>query len=319
MTSWFRSWHGAPTDNKWLVIAAKAKVKPGIVSAVAWALFDHASQAEDRGNVKEFDTETYAVFSGFGENEVQAVIAAMCAKGVIDEDGRLSAWDKRQPKREDDSAERVREWRKRKAVTSEDVTQCNAEKRTATHANDTDTEQNREDTEERGTPPDGNTPENPPEPLPDNPPPAAPAVSFSQANGDGYFGMPVPRNGEKMQIDAAIRDAAKHGVDMDTFIAMCNALIDGVGWRAVVDTGRDRKGQFAREDTLTLITMGMARDAVQVTALVDAFKVARPKSKPSSGAIVEYASQLKQEGKTPVTVAPAVVSIAKPEVKPCLI
>ena len=149
MTSWFRSWHGAPTDNKWLVIAAKAKVKPGIVSAVAWALFDYASQAEDRGSVKEFDTETYAVFSGFSENEVQAVVAAMCTKGIIGEDWRLAAWDKRQPKREDDSAERVRRHRKnqRDGVTTEqkyDVTQCNAEKRNVTHGNntepDTDTE-----------------------------------------------------------------------------------------------------------------------------------------------------------------------------------
>lgn len=148
MTSWFRSWHGAPTDNKWLVIAAKAKVKPGVVSAVAWALFDHASQADDRGNVADFDMETYAVFSGFGENEVQAVIAAMCDKGIIDSDGRLAAWDKRQPKREDDSAERVREYRKRKSVTPQDVTQCNAEKRNVTHGNNTEQNRDRADTEE---------------------------------------------------------------------------------------------------------------------------------------------------------------------------
>ncbi len=152
MTSWFRSWHGAPTDNKWLVIARKAKVKPGIVSAVAWALFDHASQADERGDVSEFDTETYAVFSGFDEGEVQAVIAAMCEKGVIDADGRLTAWDKRQPKREDDSTERVREHRKRQKEVTQTVTQCNAEERSVTHGNNTeqnraDTEQNRADTE----------------------------------------------------------------------------------------------------------------------------------------------------------------------------
>lgn len=145
MTSWFRSWHGAPTDNKWLVIAAKAKVAPGIVSAVAWALFDHASQADDRGSVADFDTETYAVFSGFGESQVQAVIAAMYAKGVIDEDGRLHAWDKRQPKREDDSAERVRRHRERKNAdgngdngSSNGVTQCNDLQRTETHVTHTE-------------------------------------------------------------------------------------------------------------------------------------------------------------------------------------
>ena len=154
MTSWFRSWHGAPTDNKWLVIAAKAKVKPGVVSAVAWALFDHASQADERGSVADFDTETYAVFSGFDECEVQAAIAAMYAKGVIDEDGRLHAWDKRQPKREDDSAERVRKYRERRNGnggndSGDDVTQCNAGKRNVTHGNNTeaDTEQNRVEAE----------------------------------------------------------------------------------------------------------------------------------------------------------------------------
>ena len=34
MASWFRSWHGAPTDNKWLVIARRANVSAGVVSAV---------------------------------------------------------------------------------------------------------------------------------------------------------------------------------------------------------------------------------------------------------------------------------------------
>jgi len=168
MTSWFRSWHGAPTDNKWLVIAAKAKVKPGVVSAVAWALFDHASQADERGSVKEFDTETYAVFSGFGENEVQAVIAAMLSKGVIDENGRLHAWDKRQPKREDDSAERVRRHRENKKAgdagsngsndgndSADGVTQCNARKRTETHVTHTepDTETDKKVVVVVGTPP----------------------------------------------------------------------------------------------------------------------------------------------------------------------
>lgn len=137
MTSWFRSWHGAPTDNKWLVVARKADVAPGIVSAVAWALFDHASQASDRGSVADFDVETYATFSGFSEDNVTAVIAAMHAKGIIEPNNRLAAWDKRQPKREDDSTDRVRNWRERHA---EDVTPCNAEKRTVTQGNNTDTD-----------------------------------------------------------------------------------------------------------------------------------------------------------------------------------
>lgn len=125
--SWWRSWHGAPMDNKWPVIAARSGVKVGIVSAVAWALFDYASQHKDRGSVDGFDTEVYSVYSGFPEVEVVAVIQAMTDKGII-VDGKLVNWEKRQPKREDDSKDRVAKFR----AKSKDVTQCNAEKESVT-------------------------------------------------------------------------------------------------------------------------------------------------------------------------------------------
>jgi len=150
---WFRSWHGAPTDNKWLVIGKRAKVAPGMVSAVAWALLDYASQNSDRGSVEGFDVETYAMFTGWDESQVEAVIGAMQSKGVITEDGRLASWEKRQPKREDpDSTERVRRHRetKRNALqerdndVTDDVTQGNAMKRDVTQSNDR-TEKNREE------------------------------------------------------------------------------------------------------------------------------------------------------------------------------
>ena len=142
MSSWFRSWHGAPTDTKWLTVARRAGVSAGVVSAIAWALFDYASQADDRGSVAGFDAETYAAFSGFDEAQVEAVIAAMTDKGIITADGRLANWEKRQPKREDDSTQRVRDWRSNR-VTSEapdNVTQCNAVQRIETHGNNTDTD-----------------------------------------------------------------------------------------------------------------------------------------------------------------------------------
>lgn len=115
MNDWFRSWHGAPTDPKWLVIAKRANTIPAIVSAIVWALFDHASQRSDasRGETNAFDQETYSLFSGVPEETVAAVIAALTEKGLI-KDGRLTAWEKRQPKREDGSAERSKEWRERK-------------------------------------------------------------------------------------------------------------------------------------------------------------------------------------------------------------
>lgn len=116
--SWFRSWAGAPTDPKWLLIAKRANVAPGIVSAVVWALLDHASETTDRGCVAGFDVETYAIYSGFDEDKVRAILAALEAKGVIVE-GRFAQWEKRQPKREDDSGHRVAKHRSRKTPDTE--------------------------------------------------------------------------------------------------------------------------------------------------------------------------------------------------------
>lgn len=140
---WFRSWHGAPTDPKWLVIERRAHcqgVTPGMVSAVAWALMDYASQNTDRGSVAGFDVETYSTWSGWGEDQVQAIIDAMRSKGVITEDDKLAAWDKRQPKREDATAT-ARQQRKRErdrnaprdsGVTNSDVTHGHAASRDGT-------------------------------------------------------------------------------------------------------------------------------------------------------------------------------------------
>jgi hypothetical protein len=138
---WFRSWHGAPTDNKWLLIAKRAGVTPMMVSAVFWALLDYASQQEERGSVAGFDAETYAMWAGCDETDVIAIVNAMRAKGVITDGERLAAWEKRQPRREDDSSERVRRYRDKpkddvtqKQVTN--VTQCNACNGNVTQCND---------------------------------------------------------------------------------------------------------------------------------------------------------------------------------------
>lgn len=119
INQWFRSWHGAPTDPKWLAIAqrtqtnASERITAGMVSAIFWSLLDHASQAEPRGSVEKFDVESYAAFSGFSEAAISAVINCLEEKKIIT-DGYLTEWEKRQPKREDGSAERSKEWRERK-------------------------------------------------------------------------------------------------------------------------------------------------------------------------------------------------------------
>lgn len=120
---WFRSWHGAPTDSKFLLIAKRAQVAPGMVSAVYWALLDYASQNEPRGSVEDFDTETYAEWAGWEESDVIAVIAALTNKKAII-DGKIVSWEKRQPKREDPTAAE-RQARRREAQRNAEVTQDN--------------------------------------------------------------------------------------------------------------------------------------------------------------------------------------------------
>jgi hypothetical protein len=105
VTDWFRSWHGAPTDSKWLGIGRRAGVAPGIAVAVAWALMDRASQAEDRGSIACFDAEGLAYFFGCEPEQVQAIVLAMSEKRII-VDGRFYEWNKYQPKNESSASKR---------------------------------------------------------------------------------------------------------------------------------------------------------------------------------------------------------------------
>ena len=143
-TQWFRSWHGAPTDPKWLGIARKAGVSPGIVSAVIWPLLDRASQASERGSIAGYDADGLACFMGCEADEVEHVVALMHEKGIL-HDNTFTGWDKHQPKREDDSNQRVKDHRERKKTQcNAPVTQCNAEKRSETLDTDTDTDSDSE-------------------------------------------------------------------------------------------------------------------------------------------------------------------------------
>jgi hypothetical protein len=118
LTDWFRSWHGAPTDPKWIWIGRRAKCLPPIAFAVGWAVFDHASQASPRGDVSGFDADVYAAWAGLEEEAVRGVLAAMQDKGMIVE-GRLANWAKRQPERDDGASERAREWRAEKKARAQ--------------------------------------------------------------------------------------------------------------------------------------------------------------------------------------------------------
>lgn len=161
---WFRAYHGISSDPKWRLIARKANVPVATVVAVWLSLLDYASQADVRGSVGGVDTELLDCNLDLEDGTTQAVMEAMEAKGVIHE-GQISAWDKRQPVREDtdnpeamSNAERSRKCRA-KQRQQQSAAQCSDMQRNAAQkqqsaaqcsAPDTDTEK---DTEEKYTPP----------------------------------------------------------------------------------------------------------------------------------------------------------------------
>ena len=144
MTSWVRLWHDMPTDPKWRTIARKSGQRIGDVIAVfTFALVNASANEIDRGALSGFDPEDVGSALDLEAEAVAAIVEAM--RGKVLAGDRLAGWDKRQPKREreDDSAQRVREFRKRKQEAGmgggDDVTPRNAEKRHVTPP-DTDTD-----------------------------------------------------------------------------------------------------------------------------------------------------------------------------------
>ena len=125
---WFRWHHGTVSDPKFRTIARKAGQPVAAVIAVWAALLEHASQEEDRGTIRGIDLDDVASALDMETEAVEAVVSVMQNK-VLDGE-TLTGWDKRQPKREDSSAERVKAYRERQRTqgddTKRDVTQCNA-------------------------------------------------------------------------------------------------------------------------------------------------------------------------------------------------
>ena len=111
--NWFRWYHNATSDPKFTVIARKSGRQKAEVIAVWAALLEHASEAETRGCIEDVDPEIIAACLDMDDDAVTAIMSAMIAKGMIC-DGAITAWNRRQVIREDDSSERVRAFRDRK-------------------------------------------------------------------------------------------------------------------------------------------------------------------------------------------------------------
>lgn len=111
---WFRWHHGSVNDPKFQLVAKKAGASVAEVLAVWACLLEAASQAERRGNPGEPDFEAIDCALGMEDGRAQAIYSRMAERGVIAEDGAITSWEKRQPKRErddDTSTDRVRAFR----------------------------------------------------------------------------------------------------------------------------------------------------------------------------------------------------------------
>lgn len=135
--SWFRHWHGLATDPKLAFVAKKCRRPMCEVVAVFVSMLENASANEsERGTLSNWDHEVVGCSLDIESMHVEAIYLAMQGKLILA--NKLMGWSRRQPKREDDSAERVRAHREKKRA----VTQCNALSQPETL--DSDSEKTRE-------------------------------------------------------------------------------------------------------------------------------------------------------------------------------
>jgi len=107
---WLRLWHDMPNDPKWRTIARQSKQSVALVQALYLHLLVAASTNVTRGNA-DVTTEDLASALDATDEEIEFILEAM--QGRVLEGRSVTGWEKRQPKRHDDSGERVRKYREK--------------------------------------------------------------------------------------------------------------------------------------------------------------------------------------------------------------
>jgi len=114
---WFRWHHGSVTDPKFQLVARKTKSRVADVIAVWAFILESASQSDDRGAHGDLDFESIDCALGLDDGQALAIHAAMIDRAIVTSEGRVAAWERRQPKREredDNSTERSKALRMRR-------------------------------------------------------------------------------------------------------------------------------------------------------------------------------------------------------------
>lgn len=98
---WFRWHHGSVTDPKFALVARIARASLPEVLAVWAFVLEAASAATERGNFGTIDAESLDCLFNIPDERTQMILDALEQRGLT-KDGRVTAWEKRQPKRERD-------------------------------------------------------------------------------------------------------------------------------------------------------------------------------------------------------------------------
>lgn len=109
---WLRLWTDMPNDPKWRTIAKVSKQAIPSVMAVYLHILVAAANATERGRTHDVCSEDVANALDLETEQVEQIMAAM--QGRVLEGDEVSGWEKRQPNREDGSAERAKAWREAK-------------------------------------------------------------------------------------------------------------------------------------------------------------------------------------------------------------
>lgn len=155
---WFRFYCGTFNDPKLQWVARRACQPVASVVAVWVAVLERASSSEVRGCCEGLDFESLDIALGLDDGSVHDIYHALVAKEMIVDGDMVAAWEKRQPIREDNSTDRVREFRQRdklkkqneelrqqlEAVSVKQGNECNDVKRTVTQGNDREEEKREE-------------------------------------------------------------------------------------------------------------------------------------------------------------------------------
>lgn len=114
---WLRWYHGTVNDPKWRLIAQETHQTVATVVAIWAALLENASDSNKRGTLSHWSNELTALVLGLPTETVELVFQRMKHHGLFHaKTDTISAWEKRNPKREreDYSTERVQQFRERK-------------------------------------------------------------------------------------------------------------------------------------------------------------------------------------------------------------